>query len=525
MIGRGTWLDSVAAEIIKREKSLTRSTSLIRVESGLGASGIPHVGSLGDAIRSYGIKLSLEDIGYKSELIAYSDDYDGLRKVPTGFPDWLNEFIGSPVSLIRDPFECHKSYGEHMSSILLDALDKLSVSYRFQSGSDAYREGLLSDQVVKILENSSKIGDYIASQLGQTKFEKVLPYYPLCEKCQRLYVAEAYNYDPETFKVKYRCSGAEIQHKKIKGCGHEGETDVRKGLGKLSWKSEMAARWAAFDIRFEAFGKDIADSVIINDWVSDEVLKHPHPHHAKYEMFLDKSGKKISKSQGNVFTPQTWLRYGTPQSLILLMFKRISGTRSLAVEDIPTYMDEYDYIEDIYFGAKKVGNPSELRKMKGLYEYINSLKTPNTKSPHIPYRLLTQLASMAPTDSQKDWIVKKLISYRQIKEGNDKLTAKIELATNWSKDFPTTAKAKVNLSNKERKVIQKIAQVLRTQSDPTVIQSEIFEAAKENQAKPSDIFPIIYQILLGSNRGPRLGPYSIDIGREKVAGMLEEALK
>jgi len=325
--------------------------------------------------------------------------------------------------------------------------------------------------------------------------------------------------------VKYRCSGAEIQNKKIQGCGHEGEVDVQKGLGKLSWKSEMAARWAAFDIRFEAFGKDIADSVTINDWVSDEILGHPHPHHAKYEMFLDKAGKKISKSQGNVFTPQTWLKYGNPQSLILLMFKRISGTRSLAVEDIPTYMDEYDYLEDIYFGVKKVGNPSDLRKMRGLYEYINHLKTPNAKSPHVPYRLLTQLASMAPPNSQQDWIMKKLISYRQVKEENNKLTAKIELAINWSKDFPIASKVKVKISDKERKVIQKITQVLRIQNDPAVIQSGIFEAAKENQAKPSEIFSIIYQILLGSNRGPRLGPYSIDVGREKVAAILEEALE
>ena len=123
IIGRGTWVDKLAWELLEREKQLGRNMSLLRVESGLGASGIPHIGSLGDAVRAYGVKLALEEFGYKSELIAYSDDLDGLRKIPEGLPESLNEHIAKPVSLIPDPFGCHDSYGMHMSSILLDGLD------------------------------------------------------------------------------------------------------------------------------------------------------------------------------------------------------------------------------------------------------------------------------------------------------------------------------------------------------------------------------------------------------------------
>ncbi|MDG6922715.1 MAG: lysine--tRNA ligase, partial [Nitrososphaerota archaeon] len=122
VIGKGTWLDTVANELVEREKKIGRSLSRIRVESGLGASGFPHIGSLGDAARAYGIKLALENMGYKSELIAYSDDMDALRKVPAGLPDWLESEIGRPVSEINDPFGCHDSYGAHMSSLLLDSL-------------------------------------------------------------------------------------------------------------------------------------------------------------------------------------------------------------------------------------------------------------------------------------------------------------------------------------------------------------------------------------------------------------------
>src|SRR5215217_7944605 len=134
IIGKGTWIDKVAFTIIEREKKLGRTSNIIKVESGLGASGIPHIGSMGDAVRAYGISLALQNMGYKSELIAFSDDMDGLRKIPVGFPPWLKEHIAKPVSHIQDPFgDCHNSYGAHMSSLLLDGLDRVNIKYIFKS--------------------------------------------------------------------------------------------------------------------------------------------------------------------------------------------------------------------------------------------------------------------------------------------------------------------------------------------------------------------------------------------------------
>src|SRR5579884_1275545 len=155
IIGKGTWIDKVADSLIKREKKIGRTLDTIRVESGLGASGIPHIGSMGDAVRAYGISLALQNLGYKSELIAYSDDMDGLRKIPSGLPDWLKDHIAQPVSIIPDPFgSCHASYGAHMSSLLLDGLDKTGVKYRFQSGKEAYKNGLLVKQIDILLKNN-----------------------------------------------------------------------------------------------------------------------------------------------------------------------------------------------------------------------------------------------------------------------------------------------------------------------------------------------------------------------------------
>ncbi|HEY5631218.1 MAG TPA: lysine--tRNA ligase, partial [Nitrososphaeraceae archaeon] len=137
IIGKGTWIDKVADNLLKREKKLGRTVDLIRVESGIGASGIPHIGSMGDAVRAHGIAMALKNFGYNTELIAYSDDMDGLRKVPAGLPGWLKEHLAKPVSRIPDPFgNCHTSYGAHMSSILLDGLDKVGVKYCFQSGAE-----------------------------------------------------------------------------------------------------------------------------------------------------------------------------------------------------------------------------------------------------------------------------------------------------------------------------------------------------------------------------------------------------
>ncbi len=519
VVGRGIWLDKVAQRVIEREKKLGRSLDLIRVESGVGASGIIHLGSVGDAIRAYGVKLAIENLGYNSELIAFSDDMDGLRKVPAGLPDSLEKYLSHPVSRIPDPFSCHSSFGEHVSSLLLDALDRCGIKYRFQSASNAYSKGLLTDQIITIMRNAEIVGRKIKEMLGQEKFEKVLPYFPICSRCGRIYVAEAYDFLPEERKVLYRCKGAKVGGRFLEGCGNEGEARIWKDEGKLNWKIEFAARWAALDIRFEAHGKDIADSVRINDWIADEILKYPHPYHVRYEIFLDKSGRKISKSSGNVITPQTWLKYGSPESLRLLMFKRIIGSRRLSIEDVPTYMDEYDYLEDVYFQKAHVGNADELRKLRGLYEYVNLLNPPKAPSIHVPFRLLISLASVAPCDKEIEYIVKKLQSYKMIHEPNGTLLEKIRLALSWAKDFQQP-KTEISLSPQKKRALGELAKFILSEEKAEEIQAEIFAVARKNGLRPPVLFETIYKILIGTSSGPRLGPYIVDMGREKVARIL-----
>jgi lysyl-tRNA synthetase, class I len=524
IIGRGTWLDRVASEVIQREKSLGRSFSKIRVESGLGASGIPHIGSLGDAARAYGVRLALIEGGYSSELIAYSDDMDALRKVPAGLPEWLKSEIAKPVSEIKDPFGCHESYGSHMSSLLKDGLDRLGLQYVFQSGYESYKKGLLAKQIDLILRNAKLIGEKIEEFSGQEKFKETLPYFPQCSNCHRLNVAHAYKYDPSTMKVYYRCSGDEVGKRWIEGCGHEGVADITKGEGKLSWKVEFAARWAAFDIRFEAHGKELTDSVKINDWVSENVLGFPPPYHVVYELFQDKSGKKISKSVGNLITPQRWLSLASRQSLMLVYFKRIVGARSISEEDIPTYMDEYDGLEDLYFGRVKEQNKLREARLKGLYYYVNLSRPPTFLSQHISYRLLVELASVAPPVDPEGYIAKRLIDYRAVKEVDLGVKEKIRYALNWAKEF-TLPREGVEMGPKERKAVLTISEKISNMTDPDLIQAAIFETARSNGMEPQELFRLLYKCLIGTERGPRLGPYILDMGPKKVAQKLKDIVK
>ena len=527
MIGRGTWYDKMAADIVERERKLGRSLQLIRTEMGLGASGFPHIGSLGDASRSFAVTLALKDQGYGSELIAFCDDKDGLRKVPVGLPKSLEKYLGFPVSKIPDPFGCHESYGRHMSSLLLDALDKCGIEYRYVSALDAYEKGLLKKEIETLLLNAKKVGEIVKEEVGQERYTEVLPYFPICGNCGRIYTTKALEYLPKENKVTYVCDGMEIKGKWLEGCGFKGEANVAKAEGKLSWKSEFAARWRALDIRFEAYGKDIEDSVRINDRICREILCFEPPSHARYEMFLDKSGRKISKSTGNVFTPQVWFRYGSPQSLLLLMLKRFVGTRTLNVTDIPTYVNELDDLEDVYFGKKPAKDERELVKLRGLYEYCWALKPPQKPSVKVPYNLMAFLVKMAPKGGEEEFIAEKLRGYGYLQKSqtlDDGLRRRIEYASNWIKDFEEIKETAVGLSIAEKAAMAELVEVLKSEDDAEKIQNAIFNVAKKRGLQLGSFFKSLYMILLGVPHGPRLGPYLVAMGKQNVIDALQRAL-
>ena len=347
----------------------------------------------------------------------------------------------------------------------------------------------------------------------------------VCESCNRIYTTNAYRYLPEERKLLYRCKGMEVKGRWLEGCDHEGEVDVTAGKGKLSWKVEFAARWHALDIRFEAYGKDIADSVRANDRICRDIFGWEPPMHVQYEMFLDKGGKKISKSAGNVFTPQVWHRYGSPQSLNLLILKRFVGTKSGSVDEIPPHMDELDDIEEVWFGRRKVKDPMEKAKLTGLYEYVWILNPPEEPTVHIPYNLLLNLAKVAPKGVEAKFIRDKLEDYGNLKEGDAGLDIRIQYALNWIEDFGEPELPKVSLSPEETKAIGSLIAALDLATDEEAYQSSVFDVAREEGMRPGSFFQLLYGILLGKTRGPRFGPFTATMGKETVIAELKRAIE
>ncbi len=523
------WCDKLVDEILEREEKLKEKSSKFITESGLGASGIPHIGSAGDGIRAYMIALALEDAGLKSTYIAFADDRDGLRKVPMGFPDSLEEYIGMPVSHIPDLEGCHDSYGEHMSSLLIDALKEIGIEFESVSSDKVYKSGKLDREIKEILTNGKKAGELIKEYTLQDKYLHQLPYYAICEECGKIYTTRVTDFHDN--KVHYLCdeefigknsnTGKEIV---IKGCGYEGETSIRDG--KLQWKVEFAARWKALKVNFEAFGKDILDSINVNDAICREILHFEPPVHALYELFVERGGQRISKSKGNVFTPQVWLEYGTSESMRLLMLKRLNYTRVVDLFEIPKLMEEVDHLAKVYFGELEISNEKEEKHLKRLYEYVSLLKPPEDIPFTLSYHTLVDICSVLPKEMEKRYeLIKNILLRTKLlpKEFDEsELKKRIEYATNFVKDVGGTKREKIKLNSLEKKALETFKEELREEMDAEEIQSLIFETAKRNEVKPRDFFKTIYRVILGVDQGPRAGSLIKIIGVKRVKEIISE---
>ncbi|MBI4015237.1 MAG: lysine--tRNA ligase [Candidatus Aenigmarchaeota archaeon] len=511
------WADKAAEEIIEKEEKLKRVKSY-RTEMGIGASGIPHIGSVGDGVRSFVVHLALKERGAKSEFIAFSDDRDGLRKVPSGFPDILEKEIGIPVSHIPDPFGCHKSYAEHMSSLLMDAYEKLGIDFVFRSADKEYAKGTLDKEIVDILKNWKMAGEIIKKLTGQEKFELQLPFLPICSQCGNVCTTRAVSFDGK--KVTYKCD-VEYEGKNsgtgkkilVKGCGFEGTEGIREG--KLAWKVDFAARWRALKINYEAYGKDISDSVRVNDAICKEILQWEPPVHSFYELFTERGGEKISKSSGNVFTPQLWLKYASPESMKLVYLKKLGKSRVIDLDAIPAYEEEVDELAGIYFGKKLIENKTDLAHARRLFEFIHFLKPPKKFQPIVQYSTIINIARPVPEFS----VVWKEMEKTGHIGGNKKvLEERIGRVIEWIKD--TGGEVEVaSVPENQKAFLQKLASELGKDWTEEKLQNRIFELSKES-GNPREFFRSAYMSITGKEAGPKLSTLILALGKDKIAEKL-----
>ncbi|RLG54705.1 MAG: lysine--tRNA ligase [Thermoproteota archaeon] len=526
------WVDAISKAVLEREKELDRGLKVLRVECGIGASGFPHIGSVGDAIRAFGVKLGLDALGTKSELIAYSDDRDGLRKIPVGVPSDYERYLGMPVTDIPDPWKCHSSYGEHMSQLLLEALEMLELEFTFISATQAYKSGLLDKSIDVLLRNHEKVDQIIREEVGSSKPLGWIHYWPVCERCGRIYTTRVTKVLPEEGKVLYVC---DQEFKGIKGCGYNGEASYRRGTGKLAWMGgEFAARWAALGISFEPHGKDITDSFRVNARICKEILKFDPPLTIVYEMFLDRTGSKISKSKGNVITPQQWLRYSPPEVLRMLMFKRYKGTRAISLEMIPTYINELEEKLAQYHNLDRIKDPRRRINIKRLVEYSYLLeKVPEPKE----YRFGTimNVISLLPFKQMDEQSLLRLVSeiigkYYEIPQ--EKLREDswfIQLhrcALNYLNEIvPYIHVETPKIDPKTLETIEKFLDSIEDDMNPEEIQSLAFSLARENQVPIRKFFSAVYFLLLGRSSGPKLGPLIHRLGIETSKSLILSAIE
>lgn len=527
------WADKSAQQVIDRNPE----SPLFVTECGLGASGIPHVGSVGDGIRSYVVTLAIQEKGYDSIFQAYSDDRDGLRKIPYGFPSSLKEYVGNPVSHIPDPFGCHDSFGRHISSLLTDAFDDIGIEYRFQSSDQAYIDGKLDEEIVTLLSQYKEAGALIKEVTGQEKYLTQYPYFAICEECGKIYTTRVVDFDSSKKTISYVCDGEFIgkdsttgEDIPVKGCGHQGTTSIRNG--KLAWKVEFAARWKAFDVAFEAFGKDILESVKVNDLIGEKLLDYQRPVHAFYEMFVERGGGKISKSKGNVFTPQKWLSYGNPESLTLLMLKRLAYSRVVDLEEIPKLMDEVDYLQRVYFGQEKIKNKKELDHFKRLYEYVTFLRMPESPETTVPYGVVSNIVSVLPESTpNREEIALSILqnSGKLPRELDDdargKMLRRIGYASEWIKESGQKMEHEpLEIEDSERTALESLMGLIDAGMDAETIQNTVFSCAQDHGIKPAKFFKLVYMLLLGMPRGPKAGTLIQLIGVDRVKELIGESL-
>ena len=522
------WADQMARTILKRERDLNRDTNTYRTEMGIGASGVPHIGSAGDGIRSYVVSLALQEQNVDTEFVAFSDDRDGLRRVPAGFPATLGQDVGKPVSLIDDPFGCHGSFGEHVSSLLVDAFEKLGVTFLLRHSHEEYAKGTFDNEIMEILRKHKQAGEIIKKITGQDKYLHQLPFLPICQQCGRVYTTRATAFDGT--KIHYTCdisftgktSTGELIH--IDGCGYEGQCGIRDG--KLAWKVEFACRWRALGIHYEAYGKDILDSVRCNDAICSEILDHAEPLHSFYELFTERSGRKISKSAGNVFTPQMWLRYASSESMRLLFLKKLATARVVDPDAIPAYMDEVDDLADVYFGKKKVANPTDLAHLRRLYEYVHFLKPPRHRPPAVRYQLLVNLMQLAKNSAVVLDILQRTGHVSQLNaDEQQQLLLRIQYVTNWIADTGKDERADYVFSEGQRHALSTLAAALKHKEwDEESLTAFLFELSRKEGLRQNEFFEAAYSVLLNNTRGPRLSHLILALDPRRVADVIEEKL-
>jgi lysyl-tRNA synthetase class 1 len=509
------WPFREARRLAEHLERLGKTKGEVIFETGYGPSGLPHIGTFGEVARTSWVRHAFEQLtGRPTRLIMFSDDMDGLRKVPENLPrqDMLKKHLNQPLTSIPDPFEKYESFAHHNNAMLRDFLDRFGFEYDFMSSTAQYRAGRFNDALLKVLQHHGEIVNIVAPTLGEERRKTYSPFLPICPETNEVLQVPVVATNAAAGTLTYqRADGTKV------------ETEVTNGRCKLQWKADWAMRWYAMGVDYEMSGKDLIESVHIGSKINRAIGGTP-PVSFTYEHFVDAEGAKISKSKGNGLTIDEWLRYGSPESLGLFMYHRPERTKKLYPEIIPKTVD--DYLEHV----KKFSAQTQEEQLDNPAWHIHRGHPPAETMP-VTFNMLLNLLGATAQEATPDllWSLIQRYQPQATPESFPQLAGLIENAIAYDQDHILPTRCYRTPTAEEAQALEKLLALLETlqeEASAEDIQTAFYTLGKDLYGKQNlkDWFRFLYETLFGTPQGPRLGSFVTVYGIENTKELVRQAL-
>ena len=509
------WPYEEARKLLKRWPEGKAAGAPMIFETGYGPSGLPHIGTFNEVLRTTFVRHAFEELtgGAPTRLVAFSDDMDGLRKVPDNIPNaaMLAEHLGRPLTQIPDPFGTHESFAHHNNAMLRHFLDRFGFDYEFLSSTDCYSSGRFDEVIRQVLRNWEGVMGVMLPTLREERRKTYSPVLPVSPSTGRVLQVPVEVVDAEAGLISFADEdGTRIEQLAL------------GGLAKLQWKVDWAARWVALGVDYEMAGKDHIDGIIHSGKIA-RILGGRPPDGFNYELFLDEKHEKISKSKGNGLSLEEWLTYGSEESLAFFIYREPRKAKSLHLGVIPRAVDEYWQFRERYADQpieQKLGNP---------VHHIHGGRVPAETLP-LTYGLLLNLVSLPGVhDKAIAWKFVQRYAPGTSPEADPELDELIGLAVNYARDFVMPGLKRRAPTSEEAAALEDLDAALGAlpeDADAEAIQHQVFEIGKTHFGKDAlrVWFQALYETLLGSPQGPRMGSFFALYGIENSRRLIAEAL-
>jgi lysyl-tRNA synthetase class 1 len=509
-----SWPFVEAKKLVKERQKIYEKKGRITLQTGYGPSGLPHIGTFAEVARTTMMVNAINQlVDIPTEIITFSDDMDGLRKVPENIPnkEILEKNLHKPLTSVPDPFKKYKSFGEHNNEMLKKFLDEFKFNYTFISSTDTYKKGAFNNVLLLILEKYDQIKEIILPTLGKERQKTYSPFLPVCPQTGHVLEVPIIEVKKKEGKIIYQNGDKKI------------ETEVINGKCKLQWKVDWAMRWYAFDVDYEMYGKDLIESAILSSKIC-KTLGKKSPNGFAYEMFLDEKGEKISKSKGNGITIEGWLKYASPESLSLYMYQNPKRAKKLYADVVPKAVDEYLTCID------KFSEQDDKQKILNPVWHVHNGNPPKEKS-IMPFSVLLNLVGTSnATDKDVLWKFMKK-NKKDIKVADHPiLDSLVGYALKYFKDIVKPNKKYRKPNDKEKKALQDLVKRLKEckeHMDPEAIQTIVYSVGKDNGYKENlrEWFKVIYEIIFGDQDGPRMGFFISFFGIKESVELINKYIK